>query len=223
LHDYAPLFLDDVEAMVGELRAETDFDISIDRLDAEAVRDGDTAKVTISGFAVSGSVDGGAFEAAYDGECFSGSYDGDTEEICIDELQEMEMGSAFTEELVEAQLGVMTVERDGAWYVSPLRSTFEVLLAVVGAIDRSDLEDPEQLLMDAFGFPFLFGAPFSTGFDESFGSVGGELEWEADELFGDPYAECDAIYDDLPADATEEDYAAADDAYQECYEAATGG
>jgi hypothetical protein len=238
LHDYAPLFLDEADEAVESLRASSSFDISIDRLDTEATRDGSTANVTISGFAVSGSIDDESFDASFDGDCFSGSFGGKAEEeLCLDDLEEgglaMGMGrSAFAQELVDAQLGVVTVERDGLWYVSPTRSFQEVILALMRVVDREDLEDPEQFLSNAFGFsPFLFGSGFGGfgedtfsveedfGFEEDFGE---DEDFGFDEEYDDPYAECSAFLDDLPFDATEEEYDAASKAFNDCFDELAG-
>ena len=231
LHDYAPLFLGEADEAIEELRDSPSFDISIDRLDTSATRDGSTANVTISGFAVSGSIDDESFDASFDGDCFSGSFDGESEELCLDDLEEegLALGigrSAFAQELVDAQLGVVTVQRDGLWYVSPTRSFQEVVLALMRVVDREDLEDPEQLLSNAFGFsPFLYGGGFG-GFGEDTFSMEEDFGFEEDfgvaDEYDDPFAECNAFLDDLPFDATEEEYDAASKAFNDCFDELAG-
>lgn len=221
LHDYAPLFLGDVEDAVDELGSS--FDVAIDSLDTDVARDGDTATVAVSGFAVSGVLEDASFEVSYADGCYQVTYEGESEEVCPETSGPGgEGGATIAEDLLDAQLGVVTVERGGRWYVSPVRSTFQVLLAVVGAVDRSDLENPEQLLSEAFGLDPLLegmmgfggaGAPFAPG-SGGFTPGGGS----AQPLPGE---ECYAVYDELPLDATEEDFSAADDAFEECYAAAT--
>lgn len=202
LHVYAPSFLGEADQAIAELRADAALDVSVDRLDTEVARAGDTAAVTVTGFAASGSVDGEPFGVTYDGRCFVTTYEGETEEVCPDELGGRSPASSRAG--VGARLGVVAVEHDGAWYVSPTRSILQVLLAVVGSVDRSDLEDPWWLLADVVGF----GLPALT---DGFGS---------DE---DPYARCDALFDDLPLDATEEQHDAADRAWGDCYGEVSGG
>ena len=211
LHDYAPLFLDDVEAAVAEVREDTAFAISLNRLDTDVERDGDTATVTVSGFAASGTVDGADFEVSYDGSCVQVSYEEESEEICTDDAGSFRgmgagMEGELAQELVDARLGVVTVEEGGSWYVSPLRSSFDVVLAVMGVVDRSDLEDPEQLLTSFFGINPLLGPAGVSG-----GGFG-----------GDPYAECAGSLDDLPLDATDEEVDEAGRAYDECVAGVSG-
>lgn len=216
LHDYAPLFLDEAEEAVTALRSDVSYDISIDQLDTSTDRDGNRATVTISGFEASGEIADVGFDLGFDGTCLRGSADGEDVELCPEEEGIEGPSSDFASDLLDAGLGVELVERDGAWYVSPTRSMFEVTLAVVRAVDRADLEDPERFLEDIVGQDL---APFLGGADD-------EL-FDADEGFddegGDPFTDCDAIYDDLPSDATDEEYAEADEAWFDCYDAALEG
>lgn len=233
LHDYAPLFLDDAEEAVAELRAESDFEISIDQLDTEVDEQGDVAEVSVSAFAASGQVDGEPFAVAYDGECFTGTFEGDSEEMCIDD-EEPGMGGALAERMVAASLTVGTVQEDGRWYVTPIRTSMSYGLTVLRALDPEDLEDPEAFFSEAFGFgPSMFGP---GGFEEDmaegdldFGGTEGEglFEEPADvEREGsagvDPYEECAAVYDELPVDPTAEQYDEADEQFDACYDELLG-
>ena len=219
LHDYAPIFLDDVDEAVEDLRSEADFEISVDELDTEVDEDGDIAKVKVTGFAVSGQADGEDFEAAYDGECFTGTFDGEEEELCLDD-EDLGMDSAFVQSAFDASLTVLTVEEGGEWFVTPIRTFMEYGLVVLRALDAEALEDPEAFFGDLFGFdPYAFGT-------EGFGPDGLEedLSFDEDSSFDeeDPYAECSAFYDDLPADATDEEYDEAGAAYDACFDEISG-
>ena len=212
LHDYAPLFLDDAEQAVADLRAESDFEVSIDALDMTSEVDDGVGHVTVTAFAASGRVDGEAFSVAYDGECLSVTAEGEVEEVCTDDPATGPGGLAA--ELADVELTVLTVERDGAWYVSPTRTLLEYGLVVLRALEPADLEDPAAFLEEGFGLaPMLFG----LGAVEEVGSSEG-----AAVPTDDPYAECGMIYEDLAPDATDEEWAAADDAVERCYDEVDG-
>ena len=220
LHDYAPLFLDDAEEAVDELRAESDFEISLDELETEVDEDGDIAKVSVTSFAASGRVDGEPFDVAYDGECFSGTVDGESDELCLDEYEEM---GRFPEAVAAASLTVLTVKEGGEWFVTPTRTFMEYGLVVLRALDPEDLEDPEAFFSEAFGIdPFFFGA---RGFEESVTEEGfdfGEETFEEGDAEVDPYGECSTVYDELPFDATDEQFDEADAQFDACYDGLLG-
>ncbi len=230
LHDYAPLFLDDVDAAVGDLRAGS-FRIDVDRLDLDSEVSGDRASVQVSGLAVSGTAaDRSRLSMSYDGDCWTVDLgEGRPERRCTSEL-ESPGAPSFNRRIV-----LTAVRREGRWYVSPTGTVFEQVLASLRALERSDLEDPERFFGSGFGFglaPFL-GAP---GVDDGSSPSGDPRSGEApgpltpggprprppalDEAppqpsvvapsvtappVDDEPVDCFAGYDDLPEDATQED------------------
>jgi len=95
--------------------------------------------------------DGDQLSIEVDGECAKLSApDGSSEELCADELAE-DLGSAsdlppgmdeMAERMVKNLLetGVVAVEVDGKWYISPGRTVSELLLAVLRSMEPGDLE-----------------------------------------------------------------------------------
>jgi hypothetical protein len=206
LHDYAPLFLPDAEAAVAELRSSAEVDVTLDRLDTDVTRDGDDASVAVTGFAVSGSIGGEPFSASFDGECLSLDTGGDTVEQCVDDV---EAGAGLADGALGEGSGMVVVEVDGAWYLSPYRTVADAGLAVLALVEPGDLRDPEAFATRLFGGVNPFALGFAT--PGLFGP-GGEG--------ADPFAGCAAIYEDLAAEATDGEWAEAEAAFEACLEQA---
>jgi hypothetical protein len=171
LHDYAPLFLDDAEAEVAELRQESPFRVDIRSLDTRVDSTGTTARVSLDGLEVDGTVDGtdfsftldggtwhaewdgpdGAGTAEFDGECgrYTTEDDGEPveDEVCEGEADEVTLPFALTKESFE----LTTVQQGGDWYVSPTRTILDTVVQVLSTVDRADLDG---LLDDFFGLGF---------------------------------------------------------------------
>ena len=208
VHDYAPLFLDDADEAVAELRAESDFQITVDELDLRAETDDGIGLVTVERFAASGQADGEPFDVAYDGACVTWTSDGEADELCADEEDGVLLGPM--------SIVVHTVEQDGAWFVSPLRTGFGLSLSGLQALTAEDLEGPEGLF--SYGLaPLFFGlSPLmyaSSGDEEASGWAPAPSE-----VGGDEYDVCWEVYDDLPEDATAEDFEEADASVLACEE-----
>ncbi len=148
LHDYAPLFLDDAEAEIAEVRDE--IDITIDDLGLEVEGDGDTRVVTLQSVSASGMTPDGDFEVSFEGDCFEGTFDGETEEFCIDEAAES-LG-IFEGSLTALGTTVTVVQEDGAWFVSPTGTLFGAITALLETLEPEDFEDFEGFLEDIFSF-----------------------------------------------------------------------
>jgi hypothetical protein len=166
LHDYAPLFIDSIEQAVedeGEsLRAE------VSRLDLSTSRDGDDTIVRVDGFTASATVDGSATQVDFDGECAVITVDGEDERTCAGDANvptgalgpfSSMFGGDTRSGLPSPDLGIVVVERDGEWYVSPIRTAIRPFLEVLRAIDREALDGVD----DFFGRS-LFG-PFAAAGD----------------------------------------------------------
>jgi hypothetical protein len=220
LHDYAPVFLDDAEAAVEEMRAEVPFDVSVTRLDLTSETEGDVARVLLNGFEASGTLpDLGRFSMSFDGDCSTMEIAGEVEEACASDFEEAG-GPPMNTEMV-----VTTVRDDGRWYVSPTRTLFGALVSSLRLLDREDLENPEAFLGG------LFGAGLGLGFpgDDPFGAIPGESSSPFDirpgaDLDGPSSREemaaeeCFAMYEDLPSAAGPEDYERIEREVEDCLE-----
>jgi hypothetical protein len=181
LHDYAPLFLDDLER---EARSHAP-DVRRFDLDLASDASGDLAKVRVERLALDVEVDGvvlgfgidgdelsfrvedGRSTVSFDGECFT--YEDDwsdgPEEQCLDEIGEL----PFDLEDTLQHLTVTTVRLDGQWYVSPVRSTLGLMAEGLGALPDDALDslaDALEEMFDGFGGALFGMAPGGTWDDE---------------------------------------------------------
>jgi hypothetical protein len=204
LHDYAPLFLDEIEDELAEVRSS--LDITLDRLDLDTETDGDTASVVIRGIAVSGEHDGESVGVDFDGDCFSMTVDGEVEEMCSDEMAELtgDAGGA------PAEMGITVVRRDDEWYVSPVRTGIDGVVRLLESIDDSALDDAES--MEDLAWSLLSGgalgmmnpmAPImgTGGFDTGDGThrpiTSSEWKCEDETVDCDP-EDMEDLWDDMP-------------------------
>lgn len=148
LHDYAPLFLDQVDP------AAIPVEVTIERLDLDSDVDDDVARVRLTGFAASAAApDQGTFTVAYDGDCFTFGVTGSEQRTCASEL-------AAAGAPVNSELVVAAVRRDDQWYLSPTRTLFEQVLGTLRALQPEDVEDLESLFSEGpFGMGFGPFAP----------------------------------------------------------------
>jgi hypothetical protein len=183
LQRYAPLFLDDAEAELAEVPLDWRVDVREFRVEGN----GEERTVFIEAIGISGEVEGTAFSFGFDGDCVSGVLDGESFEQCVsgsdEELdslfEEAPAIEEFTASLEDAladlePIGIELRERDGAWYVSPLATGTEAILALMRALDRSELdrlvedgtaaaEEFFDMFLGGFGFDDF---DFDDGFDD---------------------------------------------------------
>ena len=206
VHVYAPLFLDEVDEAVAEMRSESAFEITVDDLELRAETDGGVGRVTVERFSTSGRNDGEAFDLAYDGACISGTFDGEPQELCADGEDGMR--------LAPMSLVIHTVEHDGAWFVSPLRTGFGLSLTALGELSAEDLDGSSEL--SSFGVAPLFLGLSPLLYASA--DVGDGSGWAPapSAVDGDEYEACWQPYDDLPEDATGEELDAAEGSALAC-------
>jgi hypothetical protein len=185
LQEYSGLFLSELESSVAEAR--DDVRVSISTLELEADTDGDHALVTIEKIAVEGQTEFNTF--SFRDGCFRMSgEDLEAMELCPDDRPADALGFApfgffgaragdveppqlsFADK--QARVGFVTTRVDGKWYVSPIRTVLEDLVAVVRLAEPSDLD----AIRDYFE---RLSESFSTGFD-SYGCVAGALGTEGE-------------------------------------------
>ncbi|MFC7616104.1 flagellar basal body protein FliL [Actinokineospora soli] len=140
LHDVGPVIieqagkLDAAPARILELETETtDVEggtkVLLKKLVVEA--EGKTATVT------------------KDGECYSAEFDGESQRMCADDLTKQFLGSGMPPEVEKAltglvkgmieNTGVVTVEVDGKWYVSPIRSMTDLMVTALKSLEAEDV------------------------------------------------------------------------------------
>lgn len=156
LHDYAPLFLPDLDRAAQEA-ADAGYDLELDRLDTTVDRSDGSARVTVEGFAVSGRVpDEGAVSLAFDGACFTFESEvNGSREQCLDQMTPEGAGS----DADDPRLQLTAVERgDGEWYLSPTRTVLDGLVAGLAGTDAGDLTDLGASLGGLFGQGLLGAA-----------------------------------------------------------------
>ncbi|MGH9243272.1 MAG: hypothetical protein ACRD29_02920 [Acidimicrobiales bacterium] len=146
LHDYAPLFLDDAQDALDEAQEGDDLQITIDEIDVETRAVDGGQRVDITNLVMNASSSSGDIEIRYDGEC--ATYDGDDEvidllagddhELCTDDVEELGvvLGAVFN-----VQFHYVTVEHDGRFFVSPVRTLAAGFAQAIDALDDEVLED----------------------------------------------------------------------------------
>jgi hypothetical protein len=230
LQDYAPLFLDDADEAIADAR-DKGLSITVDSLGLTASGESDTRRVTVDDYTVSVEYDGEEFDIAYDGECttFDGSDDLFDEDFGLSVGGPMCTGTA--KDVADAGLlgsvaaggvggAVVVVERDGRWFVSPTRTAFDIVLGFLQAIDRSTLEDADDVFSLLFGNSFNFGGFESDG--GGFETVDpadladpvpptdlgddAELNALAHQCFEGDMTACEDLYFSSPFDSPYEDY-----------------
>jgi len=151
LHDYAPLFLPDAQKAAAELHKH--FSVEMGKIDLTTQGSGDESLVKIARLAFSGRApDGSVFK--YDGDCLSLTTRGRTQKFCKADLQRIRdqllKNPAFAPlaKLTNshADLGFVTVRRDGKWYLSPVRTVLDDATALTKVLQPSDLDAFKNLI-----------------------------------------------------------------------------
>lgn len=182
LQRYAPLFLDQAQSELDDAGIEW----SISDTSYTVTGDGSRRSVSVDALIFDATIaDFGTVHAELADGCVTASadVDGETEEVswCTDDATDSvfegmgigddEAATRLFEVLDEALAdyepgGVAVHEVDGAWYVSPIRSYFDIFNDLLGALDADELRD----IVDA-GSGFVdsvfgdFGDPFSGSLD----------------------------------------------------------
>jgi hypothetical protein len=137
VRDYATLFIDDAK----QAAADADLHAQLKNLDTKTSRSGGRAVVALKGFDVTFTAGGQSGEVVYDGKCVTVTGPDIAPEagrLCTDNpdipAPLADLAGRFPNQ------GIVTVQRDGAWFVSPTRTLFDGLVGVLKAVDRKDLE-----------------------------------------------------------------------------------
>lgn len=182
LQRYAPLFLDEAQSELDDLG----IDWSISDTSYTVTGDGSRRSVAVDALTFDATIsDLGTVHAELADGCVTASadLDGETEEItwCTDDATDSvfegmgigddEAATRLFEVLDEALAdyepgGVAVHQVDGAWYVSPMRSYFDIFNDLLGALDADELRDIVDAGSDFFdSLVDDFGDPFSESLD----------------------------------------------------------
>lgn len=166
LQRYAGLFLDDAEDAVDEVDGA--FEVELGELDLRVDEDGDEAKVFVSMDSFSASFPEG--EIDYEGGCarITGpdmppveQCEGDDPYDVFDQFGAGGMGFdpealseveppelSFTDD--PPAYGIVVIEVEGEWYVSPTRTALDPLIETLAVMERQDLDELRRYVEDLF-------------------------------------------------------------------------
>jgi hypothetical protein len=231
LQRYSPLFIEEAESLLAEVPLEWE----ITRREFRVDESGDTAAVFVDALGIEGNVEGESFSLEFADGCVRASAAGESIEQCsegafddatgvFDETPEIKrlidtVNEAFSD--VE-EVGIEMRLTDGLWYVSPITTSTEAGLALLRALDRSEIDaivDQAPAAGDEF-MELIVG-----GINGLPGALQGMEDF--DDLVDDDLLDDDLLDDVLVDDATSADGGAmdiivddgtADDAgWQNCY------
>ncbi|MDQ3468472.1 MAG: hypothetical protein M3487_01660, partial [Actinomycetota bacterium] len=181
LQRYAPLFLDEAQAELDALDAQ----LSIDEPAYDVTGDGDTRSISISAVKATVTVDGETADVAFEDGCLRVTPpegEGEPFDTCeltedastMDEIfgEESEELQSFIEELRAAfgdyvNPGFIVKQVDGSWYLSPMATLSEQVLAVIRAFDREEIESIVEMSSELFD-DFITGVPGVAPFPDEF-------------------------------------------------------
>jgi hypothetical protein len=157
LHDYAPLFLPNLEKLASEARSH--FRLSIRTLTLSNKTSGDEALVTTDKLAFHLTIAEEGISADYDGRCLTVNGAPDLfglgkGPICGKELA----GQAIPGLSLNPEIGFTAVREGGVWYVSPTRTVLDAIIAILKAFQPQTLETLKQLFHS-----FMFGGAYGGG------------------------------------------------------------
>ncbi len=214
LYDYAPLFLDDADAGVAELRqqlAENDVSWSLDRVDLSSGESRGRTVVQINGFAFSATGDGQSVSADFDGDCITIIVDQQIDETCIDEqMNGLELPPAYADFVEEYTSGITVVERDGRWYVSGMPTIIGAYTDLLASLEPQDIDEFTSFFKDSLDGALGSGVGDLFGGAGDFTSVSPEPDpflIEEDPFFEeeeDPFFEEDDPFDYVQPDLTQD-------------------
>lgn len=188
LQRYAPLFVGDAQAMLDEIPLTWRIDVRNFRVEG----DGDERTVFVDALGIAGEIDGAPFTVRFEGDCVRAQLDGEVIDQCASTgpgVDEMFGGIPALDDFVTAledafadmePVGLELRRRDDVWYVSPLATGTDALLAALRALDRSEID----LLVDR-------GEDVAAGLSEMF--LGGLGLGMGDDMIAVP----DATFDDV--------------------------
>jgi hypothetical protein len=153
LQDYAYLFLDQADDARSQLP--DDYKVTVD-LPVRIVGSGSRRSAVPTGFKISGTADGESASAEYDsaGQCFKIEVSGDQQDFCQSDLKkfsdeamdnmspEMKQFSEDMNNMIDRtklqDLGLTVRQVDGKWFVTPIGSYTDLMVAVMKSIKQPE-------------------------------------------------------------------------------------
>ena len=140
LHDVGPVLIE----QAGRVEAAP---ARIIELETETTGVEDGTKVLLKKLVI--EVEGETGTITKDGECYAAEVQGETQRMCADDLAREFAGTGMPPEVEKAltglvkgmieNTGVVTVEVDGKWYVSPIRSLTDVMVTALQSLEAEDV------------------------------------------------------------------------------------
>lgn len=136
LHAYAPLFLADLRAWADGVRRDGS-SAQVESIEVTSAVDGDEAHVTVDQLSLGITTPAGPGRFTYDGACarYDGGEQEGTFEVCKDDPQ---LGTLRTAPFAAMTLTV--VRRGGSWFLSPVGTYVDAVLATLRSLDRDEVE-----------------------------------------------------------------------------------
>lgn len=160
LQRYGPLFIDDAQDEIDDGLRESDVSIDLRDTTYEVTGSGAKRSVAITGFSVEISAEGDTLSGRLEDGCFIGRVPGQEEEVntctLTDELENeldlddmVEDPQAVEDAIADVQAafedyenpGLIVQQVDGRWYLSPMATMSDNVLAVMEALSRDEIDD----------------------------------------------------------------------------------
>jgi hypothetical protein len=160
LQRYAPLFVDDAQRDVDDGLRQSGVSIELGDTSYDVTGSGSQRSVAITGFAVEISAEGETLSLRLEDGCVVGEVPGQAEELNSCTLREQLEEQVDLEDVVEdpqvvedaiadieaafedyENPGILVQQVDGAWYLSPMATWSDQVLAVMEALSRDEIEN----------------------------------------------------------------------------------
>ena len=199
LQRYAPIFLDDAQASLDQAVADEGVTVKIADPEYTVSGSGDTRSLSIDYLRVDVTADEETVTVEYEDGCWKVSGDGENVNSCdlagdtstLDEMfDDPEPVKKLLNTLQDAfsdyeNPGFIVKRVDGQWYLSPVATLSEQLLAGLGALDRQEIEKLGEEISDAFESGFNSDAVSGTIFGNFLAPGNGDFRSDAEGFIED--------------------------------------
>jgi hypothetical protein len=196
LQRYAPIFLDDAQASLDQAVADGGVKVKFADPDYSVSGSGDTRSISIDYLRLDVTADEETVSAEYEEGCWKVSGGGEDVNSCdlagdtstLDEMfDDPEPVKNLLNTLQDAfsdyeNPGFIVKRVDGQWYVSPIATLSEQLLAGLRALDRDEIEKIGEEAADAFESGFNSDAASGTVFGNFLSPGNGDFRSDAEEF-----------------------------------------
>jgi hypothetical protein len=224
LQRYAPIFLDDAQATLDQAVSDEGVTVKIADPEYTVSGSGDTRSISIDYLRVDVTANEDAVSVEYEDGCWKASGGGEDVNSCdlagdtstLDEMfDDPEPVKNLLNTLQDAfsdyeNPGFIVKQVDGQWYVSPIATMSEQLLAGLRALDREEIEKLGEEAADAFESGFNSDAASGTIFGNFLSPGDGDFRSDAEEFLQADGGEVESQIGVGLSDATCEDPASTD-------------